>query len=397
MARPEGLDRGDGVTLIACYFQMRGRQDGGHCPRASNRACSRTPWSADAWPDVFRLNPFAAKFPPHPPDPLTGKHTRESRPGEADPEKRRHGGGEKKFCFVVCPVGPRGSETRDRMDGIFNEVVAPVVEEFGYRAEIAIHDKSPGIVTEGIVAKLIEADLVIVDLHGHNGNVMYGMALRHATGEPIIQMIPEGEELPFDIAGSNTVTYDFSVHRLARWRKDLRTALQTVADGRAASNPVARASMVRGLQAVARTSMFPGLQAQVGSTDVVLEDSSPQVERPQVERPRDDLRRGSVQPGLLWKSSVTRSGWMNELHRALATHSPAGMLDSFRVDLEEVDGDLIRVVVQEVDGDERSETRVISRYRIRAFEEDAAEVAQRIWARVDLDVRRIRDTEKNDS
>ena len=302
----------------------------------------------------------------------------------------------KKFCFVVCPVGPRGSETRDRMDGIFNEVIAPVAEEFGYRAEIAIHDKSPGIVTEGMVTKLIEADLVIADLHGHNGNVMYGMALRHATGEPIIQMIPEGEELPFDIAGSNTVTYDFSVHRLARWRKDLRTALQTVADGRAASNPVARASMVRGLQAVARTSMFPGLQAQVGSTDVVHEDSSPQVGRPQVERPRDDLGRGSVQPGLLWKSSVTRSGWMNDLHRALATHSPAGMLDAFRVDLEEVDGDLIRVVVCEVAGDEPSATRVISRYRIRAFEEDAAEVAHRRWSRVDLDVRRIRDTEKND-
>ena len=81
---------------------------------------------------------------------------------------------------------------------------------------------------------------------------------------------------------------------------------------------------------------------------------------------------------------------------ALATHSPAGMLDAFRVDLEEVDGDLIRVVVYEVAGDEPSATRVISRYRIRAFEEDAAEVAHRIWARVDLDVRRIRDTEKND-
>ena len=305
----------------------------------------------------------------------------------------------KKFCFVVCPVGLRGSEVRDRMDGIFNEVVAPVVEEFGYRAEIAIHDKSPGMVTEGIVAKLIEADLVIVDLHSHNGNVMYGMALRHATGEPIIQMIPEGEELPFDIAGSNTVTYDFSVHRLARWRKDLRTALQAVADGRAASNPVARANIVRGLQAVAKTSMFPGLQAQVGSTDVVLEASSPQVgrpqvgppqverpkverpqvgppqverpkverpqvgppqvERPKVERPRDDLGRGSVQPGLLWKSSVTRSDWMNDLHLALATHSPTGMLDALRVDLEEVDGDLIQVVVQEVDGDEPSATSVV--------------------------------------
>jgi hypothetical protein len=298
----------------------------------------------------------------------------------------------KKFCFVVCPIGPRGSETRDRMNGIFNEVIAPVVEEFGYQAEIAIHDKSPGIVTEGIVTKLIEADLVIADLHGHNGNVMYGMALRHATSEPIIQMIPEGEELPFDISGSNTVTYDFSVHHLARWRKALRTALQKVADGHVASNPVVRANIVRGLQAVARTSMFPGLQAQVGSTDVVVKDSSPQVERP-----RDDPMPESVRPGLLWKSSVTRSGWMNDLHRALATHSPSGRLDSFRVDLEEVDGDLIRVTVYKVDGDEPSATRVISRYRIRAFEEDTAEVAQRIWTRVDLDVRRIGDGNENES
>ena len=298
----------------------------------------------------------------------------------------------KKFCFVVCPVGPRGSETRNRMDGIFNEVIAPVAEEFGYRAEIAIHDKSPGIVTEGIVTKLIEADLVIADLHGHNGNVMYGMALRHATGEPIIQMIPEGEELPFDIAGSNTVTYDFSVHKLDRWRNDLRTALQKVADGHVASNPVVRANIVRGLQAGARTSMFPGLQAQVGSTDVVVNSPSPQVGRP-----RDDPMPESVRPGLLWKSSVTRSGWMNDLHRALANHSPSSRLDSLRVDLEEVDGDLIRVTVYEVGGDEPSATGVISRYRIRAFEEDAAEVAHRIWTRVDLDAGRIKSSEKNDN
>jgi hypothetical protein len=88
---------------------------------------------------------------------------------------------------------------------------------------------------------------------------------------------------------------------------------------------------------------------------------------------------------------------MNDLHRALATHSPGGILNSFRVDLEEVDGDLVRVTVYKVDGDEPSSTRVISRYRIKAFGEDAAEVAHRIWTRVDLDTGRIKDTEKNDN
>jgi hypothetical protein len=197
------------------------------------------------------------------------------------------------------------------MDGVFNEVIAPIAKEFGYRAEIAIHSKRPGIVTEGIVTKLIEVDLVIVDLHGQDGNVMYEMALRHATGGPIVQMIPEGEEAPFDIAGSNTVIYDFSVHQLNKWRQDLRTALQAVAEGRVGSNPVSRASMVRGLQAVARTSMFTGLQAQVGGSVAPveppppqLEDSPPQLESasPQVVRLRGDVERDAIRPGLLWNS-----------------------------------------------------------------------------------------------
>lgn len=88
---------------------------------------------------------------------------------------------------------------------------------------------------------------------------------------------------------------------------------------------------------------------------------------------------------------------MNELQRALAAHSPTGMLDAFRVDLEEVDGDLIRVTVYEIDRHEPSATKVISRYRIKGFEEDTTEVAHRIWVRVDLDVRRIRELERNEN
>ena len=289
------------------------------------------------------------------------------------------------FCLVLCPVGPAGSPKRDRMNGIFHEVIKPVVEEFGYRAEVAIHGKNPDIVTESIVTMLIEADVVIVDLHGHDGNVMYGMAIRHATGAPIVQMVPEGEGLPFDVAGSNTVTYDFSVHRLDQWRKDLATALRAVADGRLESNPVARASLVRGLQTFAKTSMFAGLQAQVGGRDVAPVDFSPPVERA-----RDEGER----PGLLWNSSVSRSGWMSDLQLALASHSLAGLLDSFKVDLEEVENELILVSVYSI-GDDRSDPRMISTYKTRGFEEDSTDVADRILARLDRDLRRMRNMNKS--
>lgn len=290
------------------------------------------------------------------------------------------------LCLVLCPMGPPGSAKRDRMDGIFREVVRPVVEELGYRAEVAIHGKNPSIVTEGIVSMLIEADLVIVDLHGHDGNVMYGMAIRHAAGKPIVQMIPEGEELPFDVAGSNTVTYDSSVHQLHRWRQDLTAALRAVADGRLESTPVARASLVRGLQAAAKISMFPGLQAQVGGRDVVWGESSPRVER---------VRDENERPGLLWNSSVSRSGWMNDLHLALASHSLADLLDVLKVDLEEVENDLLLVAVYEIGENDLSPTRMMSTYKTRGFEEDAAEVAHRILTRLDRDVRRMRNMRRS--
>jgi hypothetical protein len=153
-----------------------------------------------------------------------------------------------KLCFVVSPIGSPDSPERKRANGVLREVIAPVAEAFGYQVERADHDKAPGMVTEAIVRKTIEAPLVIADLHAHNPNVMYEVAIRHATGRPIIQMIQEGETLPFDIGGLNTVFYDPSVDGLAAWRANLRASLEAVQAGRVGENPVSRASLFQALQ-----------------------------------------------------------------------------------------------------------------------------------------------------
>lgn len=151
-------------------------------------------------------------------------------------------------CFVISPIGDPLSETRKRADGFLNEVIRPIAIECGYEVERADDDKSPGIVTEGIVNKIIDADLVIADLHGHNPNVMYELAIRHATDKPLIQMIEIGEAIPFDIGGLNTIFYDPSVNGLSKWREDLRASIKSVANGAKGANPVTRAGLMRTLK-----------------------------------------------------------------------------------------------------------------------------------------------------
>jgi hypothetical protein len=152
-----------------------------------------------------------------------------------------------KTCFVVSPIGTLGSEIRKRSDGGLREVIRPVLEAAGYEVFRADEDKTPGMVTEAIINKLIDFDLVVADLHGHNPNVMYEVAIRHATDKPLIQMIEHGESLPFDIGGLNTIFYEYSLDGLAKWRADLRTAVKDIHAGSTGSNPVARAWLVRAL------------------------------------------------------------------------------------------------------------------------------------------------------
>lgn len=152
-------------------------------------------------------------------------------------------------CFVVSPIGDPLSDTRKRSDGFLREVIRPVAEEFGYTVERADEDKSPGIVTDSIINKIIDADLVISDLHGHNPNVMYEVAIRHATDKPLVQMAEFGETLPFDIGGLNTIFYDPSVAGLSQWRSDLRSAISSISTGAKGSNPVVRAGLMRTLEA----------------------------------------------------------------------------------------------------------------------------------------------------
>ena len=114
----------------------------------------------------------------------------------------------KRVCFVIAPIGEPESDTRRRSDQVMKHIIRPVVVPMGYRAIRADEMDKPGIITSQVITQVVEADLVIADLTERNPNVFYELALRHAISKPFVQIIKKGEALPFDVAGTRTVSVD---------------------------------------------------------------------------------------------------------------------------------------------------------------------------------------------
>ena len=115
----------------------------------------------------------------------------------------------KKLCFVIARIGEPGSPERRRTKQMMRYVIGPAVDECGYEARLADEIDEPGIITQQIVERLIEAPLVVADLTGHNANVFYELALRHAVRKPLVQLIQQGERIPFDVVVTRTIQINF--------------------------------------------------------------------------------------------------------------------------------------------------------------------------------------------
>src|SRR5262249_23924162 len=91
---------------------------------------------------------------------------------------------------------------------ILKYVVEPPADQAGYDVVRADKIDKPGIITSQIIRHVLDSDLVVADLTGWNPNVFYELALRHAIRKPYIQIIGQGERIPFDVSGVRTITVD---------------------------------------------------------------------------------------------------------------------------------------------------------------------------------------------
>ena len=153
---------------------------------------------------------------------------------------------EKKIAFIISPIGKQNSEERIRSDQILNHIIRPIVTELGYEAKRADDITSPGIITTQIVDHIIKDPLVVADLTDHNPNVMYELALRHVIRKPVVQLICEPQNLPFDIAANRTIKLNYrDLDSVACAKENLRKfILEVINDPTLVDSPISQAILI---------------------------------------------------------------------------------------------------------------------------------------------------------
>ena len=152
-------------------------------------------------------------------------------------------------CFVIGPIGADDSDTRWKSDRVLKHIVRAILQET-YDVERADDIRRPGIITVQIIQQLLEARLVVADLSEANPNVYYELAVRHAARKPVIHMIAEGDDAPFDVSQMRFIRFDIKdLESVERAKRELGEHARVIEAGEDVQTPIQVAQIIASLPA----------------------------------------------------------------------------------------------------------------------------------------------------
>lgn len=145
-----------------------------------------------------------------------------------------------KKCFYITPIGDKTSPQYSKLEGLKENVLIPVLDNLGYGLEVAHTIDSPGSINDQIFERIVNSELVIVNLTGLNPNVMYELAVRHSFGKPCVMICESDTKLPFDLLAERTIFFEDTIKGSGELKIELESKIKSALEG-GNDNPVTRA------------------------------------------------------------------------------------------------------------------------------------------------------------
>lgn len=158
-----------------------------------------------------------------------------------------------KRCFVVGPIGAKGSEIRIHADNLFHEVIVPALTPLAFEEKNIIradHLENPGSINEQVINLILECELVVADLSFHNPNAFYELGIADAAEKSVISFCREADNIPFDRMQDRTIRADIAIwqEKVAARQMVTQFATKALAPDFKVSNPVTHARGFAALQ-----------------------------------------------------------------------------------------------------------------------------------------------------
>ncbi|HOC93841.1 MAG TPA: hypothetical protein PKH33_15940 [bacterium] len=116
-----------------------------------------------------------------------------------------------KKCFVIMPFrdpdkNDASEEKWNRIFDFFKECVETATQG---AYEVCRSEANTGSITNEIIRNLDQADIVIADCTGRNGNVFYELGIRHCRRIGTILVAQDRKDFPFDLQDEASHIYEY--------------------------------------------------------------------------------------------------------------------------------------------------------------------------------------------
>jgi len=112
--------------------------------------------------------------------------------------------------FVISPIGHLGTPEHRRARQVLDYIIKKAFFQPHWEVIRADDEHSPDSITSQVIERIVNSDLIVADLTGHNPNVFYELAVAHGYQKPVLYLMTEGESLPFDLIDQRAIFYNLA-------------------------------------------------------------------------------------------------------------------------------------------------------------------------------------------